>query len=295
MRGERRRTEEGVQHEVRRLLVVASTVVCVLAVSAPRRALGARVPAGPMLYGAAAEEEWVTVFTQPAQANAPAVVLLHGGGFSEQTALVQLGAQAKSLQKAGFTVFDVDYPQTKHLGEAAFPPMPEAIERATSWVQAHAGEYGADPTNIEYDAESAGGLLAGIAAEHLNRAYPGTVDAVLSDSGPMDLWAMVELARKGEVSEKHAKNMERALNCAHLEGCSESFAHEWSPAWNVDAATCVPWMLGSFERDAVPISQQLEMVAAARAKNCPIELVVVPGGGHTPSLHGRGVKFLREH
>jgi acetyl esterase/lipase len=276
---------------MKRWLVVAAAAVGMLVFAQAAPAM-----VGPMLYGSSVEEEYVTAFPRPAGSNAPSIVLIHGGAFREQPSLVMLGAQAKALQGAGFAVFVLAFPQARPKGGGeAFPRMPAAIERGTMWVIEHAAEYGGNPNNVEYDAESSGSLLASIAAEQLNTLAPHTIDGVLTSSGPNNLWTMVQMGESGEILARHARTMERVLNCNALSECSESFALEWSPVAHITERDCAAWMIASFEVDEVPLSQQLEMVAAGAAANCPIELLVVPGKGHTPGLQGRGMDFLREH
>jgi acetyl esterase/lipase len=280
----------------RRLLVALAVVL--LAVLTPGTAVAQASPLpqrGPFVYGTAAEEEWVTVFPQPAHADAPAVILVHGGAFSEQPSMTELASTALSLQKQGFAIFTIDYPQVRHRDEQAFPRVPAAVERAVHWTQEHAVSYGADPANVEMDSFSSGGLLAGIVTEHMDRKVPGTIRALVSHSGTTDLKSMVQLAERGEVEPKHGRTMERILDCSPLSACDEGFALEWSPVAHVDPATCVPWLIGSYEHDTVPLSQQQEMVSASEAAGCPIELIVVPGKGHEPGLSGEGPAFLSAH
>ena len=251
---------------------------------------------GPTLYGSAAEEEWVTAFPRPVGSDAPTVILIHGGAFREQPSITPLVAAARARQSQGFATFVLAFPQARPKGSLdAFPRMPEAIERGTRWVIEHAAEFGGNPNNVEYDAESSGGLLAGIASEQVNTLAPHTIDGVLSSSGTTNLWAMVQMAMKGEVGSRHGRTMERVLTCEELDECSESCALEWAPGAHLTDQDCAPWLIGSFEHDAVPVSQQYEMVEAGEAANCPIQLIVVPGKGHTPSLQGRGKEFLREN
>jgi acetyl esterase/lipase len=279
---------------VRRLLLVAAATVWMLVLA--QGATAALPMVGPTLYGSMLEEEWVTAFPRPAGSNAPTVIIIHGGAFREQPSLVPLASQAKALQNAGFAAFVVAFPQARPKGDGeAFPRMPDAIKRATKWVIEHTAEFGGNPNNIEYNAESSGSLLAGISAEQLNTAAPHTIDGILTSSGPENLWTMVQLGEAGEVAAKHARTMERVLNCTALSLCSESLAAEWSPVDHISAQDCTPWMIASYEQDEVPLSQQLEMVAAGEAAGCPIGLLVVPGRGHTPPLQGAGVDFLREH
>jgi acetyl esterase/lipase len=211
--------------------------------------------------------------------GATTVLLVHGGGWHEQTSEVPVRLYARLLQKQGFAVFDILYPQDSE-GEGAFPLEPEAIETATTWAIANASTYNANPANVVLVGGSAGGNLAALAAERLDAAAPGTVDGVVSLSGPANLQALVPQWKKPAPA--LANLLALALGCPRLLGCSESYEREWSPVFNVPpAANCPAWLLFSAQVDEVPLSQSQEQQAALEAGGCDSTLHVVPGSKHS--------------
>jgi acetyl esterase/lipase len=198
-------------------------------------------------------EEVLTTFP----AGEPTVVLVHGGSWRHQPLVTELKSTAEGLQKNGFTVVDVDYPQAKEEGQTVFPLEPTAVERATEWALGHS-------QHIVMLGESAGAHLAALTAEAL---YP-RVAGVVALSGPMNLWTLLSTGPHPGVH--------RALNCENT-ACSKSYALEWSPVSHV---VCIPFLMGYYEKDSIPVSQGRAMKAALP---CESKLVVVPGEGHIPA------------
>jgi acetyl esterase/lipase len=218
------------------------------------------------------EEQVVTVYGQegPGHKN---VVLTHEGGWHQQINETELSGPATRLQKEGFVVYSLNWEQD--IGQLAFPLEPEQIKEGVQWVKSHAGAYGGGST-IEMAGGSAGGHLAAITAELIDKAKPGTISAVVSLSGPMDLVELVELAEAGELYSGLTMSLRKALGCRFGAVCSKTFAAEWSPVDNIDPATCPPFWLAGGEVDIVPISQQYDMANALEAADCPVTLRVVP-------------------
>jgi len=211
-------------------------------------------------------EEVLTTFP----AGEPTVVLVHGGYWEHQTRVTELKGTAKVLQKEGFTVVDVDYPQATEEGQTVFPLEPEAVERATEWALGHS-------QHIVMLGESAGGHLAALTAEAL---YP-RVAGVVALSAPMNLWTLLSAG-------KPRHGVHRALNCENT-ACSERYALKWSPVSHV---VCIPFLMGYYRKDTIPVSQGFEMQAALP---CESKLVVVPGEGHIPTPSKVGAfAFIRE-
>jgi alpha-L-fucosidase 2 len=117
----------------------------------------------------------------------PAVILLHGGGWStgdksggKNRALI--APMQDPLSRAGFAWFSINY---RLAPTNRYPACLEDVETAIRWVKAHAGEFGIDTNRLALAGESAGAHLAALAAV---RATPTTrVQAVVAFYGPFDL------------------------------------------------------------------------------------------------------------
>jgi acetyl esterase/lipase len=92
---------------------------------------------------------------------APALLQLHGGGWTRG----RRGRQGRPLMwrmaRAGWVVFDVEYGLSPR---ATFPDQLVDVKRAIAWVRARAAEHGVDPAFIAVTGGSAGGHLAALAA-----------------------------------------------------------------------------------------------------------------------------------
>lgn len=225
------------------------------------------------------------------------VVLVHGGGWVYQSSPTRpaLGQEAKTLQSAGFAVFDPNYPQATET-QRAFPVQVEAIVRATEYAIAHASEYGGDPNNVILVGDSAGGQLVMRAAALLG----STIRGVVSLSGPTNFVTLARAAHEGTLTDSTFVNdLTWALGCRvrRAGACSESFLREWSPIDNI--STVPAWLLFSAEIDLVPESQAQEMYEALQAAGASATLTVVPGRGHAVSywsnVASQVVAFIREH
>lgn len=96
----------------------------------------------------------------------PLVVWIHGGGFSSGDRrylpnTVAPGAAFEALLEAGLAVATIDY---RLSGEAHFPAQLEDVNAALDYLRAYAGTLGLDPRRVGVWGESAGGVLAALAA-----------------------------------------------------------------------------------------------------------------------------------
>ncbi|WP_067185260.1 alpha/beta hydrolase [Microtetraspora niveoalba] len=138
----------------------------------------------------------------PAEEAGPAVVLMHGGGWTQ-------GRRGRTprwnewLTERGATVFDIDY---RLAPPATWNKAPGDVRCAVGWVRRNAARYGVDPGRVVLMGMSAGGhlaLLAAYTAGHAEgeKAFPPSceagdtsVSAVVSLYGPYDLAYSYDLA-----------------------------------------------------------------------------------------------------
>jgi acetyl esterase/lipase len=130
----------------------------------------------------------------------PAVVVIHGGGWVEGDKFsFTLGgheapANIEGFAELGFVAASINYRLAK---DAPFPAALEDCKCAVRWLRAHAKDYHIDPDHIGAYGNSAGGHLAlllgmvgkdaGLEGDGPNRDQSSLVQAVVSDSGPLDL------------------------------------------------------------------------------------------------------------
>jgi glycerophosphoryl diester phosphodiesterase len=130
----------------------------------------------------------------------PGIVVIHGGGWIEgdksSFASREHGVPGNIVDFAalGFVAVTINY---RLSGEAPFPAALEDCKCAVRWLRAHAKEYNLDPARIGAFGNSAGGHLAmllgmigkdaGLEGDGPYQDQSSLVQAVVSDSGPIDL------------------------------------------------------------------------------------------------------------
>jgi len=212
--------------------------------------------------------------------GAAIVVLVHGGGWRlQKTGVTEEGTQSKSLQKQGYTVFNVAYDQDSPT-QPAFPLETDEIVAATEWAVANAAAYNGDPSKVVLLGGSSGGQLAARAGELLDAAHPGMVDGIVSLSGPMNFQTLVARAEAHQIKDKsYVKSIEQALGCiGDWSACSPAYEAEHSPALNIPASDCPNWLLLSSQIDTTATAQAEEMLSKLQAAGCDASLSIVPKG-----------------
>ncbi|MFC2081022.1 sulfatase-like hydrolase/transferase [Bacteroidota bacterium] len=94
------------------------------------------------------------------QERLPAVVCIHGGGWSKGTRQ-SMGKVAKSLAYNGYVTVTIDY---RLSGVAGFPAQIEDCKAAVRWLRLNADKYGIDASRIGATGHSAGGHLTALLA-----------------------------------------------------------------------------------------------------------------------------------
>lgn len=112
---------------------------------------------------------------------APAMVYLHGGGFTLFSIDTHDRLMREYAAQGGFIVIGLDYPLAP---EAKFPLALDRIEAFMLWLSANAAEWGIDPTRLAMGGDSAGGNLAFATFMRLrDRGRTDIVRAILSNYG----------------------------------------------------------------------------------------------------------------
>lgn len=181
---------------------------------------------------------------------APAIVLLHGGGFTGGAKGGYTGELARHLADHGYAAFDIDYRLMGDLGPGA--TLPQAMEaaredlaRAVEHVVAKSEDYEIDPERIAVGGGSAGAITALIATYGRDRS-PRRPRAVVSLWGGM--YGQESALRRGD-----------------------------PPALLVH---------GTADK-TVPFAQAESITAAGRKAGVDVVLLGVPNGGHTLPLAQR--------
>lgn len=231
----------------------------------------------------------------PAQAPSPAVILVHGGGWTRgDKALPDIRESALRLQARGFAVFSINYrlADDERPGE---PMQTQDVASAVSWILENGAQYGADDSGIRLVGGSSGAQLVSLAGQVINAAQPGTIRSVVALSGPMDFVRIVEKNLDLSPQERTGKTIPVYLGC-RLAQCTAEQLQGPSPVYNI-APTTPPFLIVNSDDEIVPLEQAQVMHDALTAAGRASTLSIVPGQGHGLSLfdavEDRIVRFLR--
>ena len=236
---------------------------------------------------------------RPELPNGVGIVHITGSGWHsplaanapQQKASRQVKIFGLPLAKAGYTVFAVNH-RTAPLNK--YPAQLEDVERAVRFIRFHAKRWGIDPERLGGVGGSSGGhltLMLGI--------RPGTVDA--KDPDPVNressrLQAIVPwaaptdlVALNGEFGQGTFGSLFGMRLLARDPQTSPQFRayRDASPIHHVTSDD-PPTLLIHGDADGVVPLQHSEMIATRMSDaNVPVELLVVPGGGHGALFPGK--------
>ncbi len=210
-------------------------------------------------------------------ARAPAVLLLHGGGWygGEPADMASIAAM---LSPHGLRPISVQYRLTEQ--GARWPAPAEDVRAAIWWVREHADQLDIDPDQIVGLGYSAGGHLAAWCAvtdAASPRGVRGRLNKLITLAAPWDL-AYAPDARPEEGNDELDFVLDLLLGDTPRAAAS--------PLGLIDSQT-PPTLLIHGEQDAtVPIAQSVRAYAAFRAANAPATLIRLDNQDHD-SLYGR--------
>jgi acetyl esterase len=116
-----------------------------------------------------------------AQGPAPAMVYIHGGGFTLFSIETHDRLMREYAQAGGFAVIGVDYPLSP---EAKYPVALDRITALLLWLEANAAQLAIDADRLALGGDSAGGNLSVAACLRLRDCGKlGIIKAVLSNYG----------------------------------------------------------------------------------------------------------------
>lgn len=214
----------------------------------------------------------------PAGAKRPAVVILHGGGWTggDKGAAREINI-GTTLALNGYVGLSINYALATK-AKATWPQNLHDCKTAVRWLRKHADKYAIDAANVGVIGGSAGGHLAAMvglagAADGLDPPgpygeFPCTVRAVVDLYGPADLtdlrWNLEMLGKTRD----EAPELYKAAS-------PTSYATKGDPPVLILHGTA---------DTTVPVKQSEDFAAVLAKAGVPHELVVVPGAPHTFDL-----------
>ncbi|MGW5648162.1 alpha/beta hydrolase [Saccharopolyspora sp. NPDC003752] len=228
----------------------------------------------------------MTVYFPPdPQPDAPAVVMVHGGGWARGSRTL-LDSEARQAAAAGLVVFNIDY----ELSAPRYPREEQDVQAAIAYIHANGARLGIDPDRIGGLGTSAGAhlIMQAVTSGH------APLKAVVGWSGPYDL-----TVHGGPKNHFLALTMAPIyLGCFPLTSVCASTAEKASPAHNVTAAG-PPTLLFNSADELVAEDQMTDFAGRLRAVGTPVETRLLPGSRHaiayTDDATAPSVSFLRQH
>ena len=199
----------------------------------------------------------------------PAVIVVHGGGFTAGDKQTYVKPLFEPLTRGGFAWFTINY---RLAPKYPFPAAVEDVERAVQYVKSHAKEYRVDRKRIALMGESAGGHLVSFVGAQNKPA--SRVAAVVSFYGPHDFEARA--IQSGKLSD----SVKAFLGVSELNDESRRILRQASPITYVKKGM-PPFLLIHGAKDAlVPYEQSVKMCEKMKQVGGSCELFTVEGAGH---------------
>jgi acetyl esterase/lipase len=210
----------------------------------------------------------------PADAPRPAVLAIHGGGWTEGIYRDSIAPEVERLAEAGYVAVNIEYRLTPDGGQ--FPHAVQDCFCALAWMRGHASELGIDPDRIAGIGYSAGGHLVsmlGTAAADPSvapdcAAGPAApLAAVVSGAGPQDMSALLQVSSV----------------TAFMGGTKDALPDRYADASPIThvAAGDPPFLLVAGNNDwFVGVDHARRMKRALDDVGSEARLFEIPGGGH---------------
>lgn len=202
--------------------------------------------------------------------NAPAVIIVHGGGWVAGDRRANVLPLFEPLSQGGFAWFSISYRFATDVTQ--FGAGIDDVLSAIEFVRSHASQYAIDPKRIALLGESAGGQLAAMAALRLPETRP--VQAVVA------LYAPTNLAGLAQNSNYIPRAIRDSVRGTPFESFLLAGLTRLSPLHHV-RRTMPPFLLIHGTADSlVPFQQSVEMCNRMRQAGASCEVLPVSGGGH---------------
>ncbi|MGH3310325.1 MAG: alpha/beta hydrolase [Streptomyces sp.] len=232
----------------------------------------------------------VDVHWNASAAPKPALVLIHGGYWYEQT---DWSTWAEEFADQGFQVFSIKY---RLNFEAAWPAQREDVASAVQWVRDNSAQYDADPANVVVLGSSSGGQLTTDAATHGTNALGLKGVVGLSPvASPYRAWTDGNSSTVSKIRKvrDNAAILARCYpdssdNSTSLRdtGCWDTWRETVSKNWANPGDA--PMFLVHSESDFVPATHSTDLEATAEANGVPAGDITTKVVANS-SAHGRGL------
>jgi len=228
------------------------------------------------------------VFTPTGKSNGLGMVDVASGAFHSDRGKINDHMRARVYDifcGKGYTVFAV---RPGSITKFSLAEMGNNLKQGVRWVKEHATEYKIDPQRLGITGGSAGGHLASLVAVTADDATAIKAAGVFFP--PTDFLDYRGTKIDANSDPNQAGRLKQFLSANGTGPASGSEMVEKltaiSPARLV-TAKAPPFLIIHGDADPlVPLDQSEKLVAALKAANVPVELIIKPGGAHPwPTIH----------
>ena len=218
-----------------------------------------------------------------ARTDRPAVVFIHGGGFTGgDKAEYRSASVSADLCRAGYVVVSCNYVLGSKDKPGVWPQNIADCRDAVRWLRAHAKELGVAPTRIAVAGGSAGGYLALMVGLSDDKTGPGgdpSAKVSAKVSGIIDMYGVVNFSKHGK---------------GNVPGVSAEAQQAYLPTYQADMRDPPVLILHGTADTTVDIAQSDELAAALVVAKLRFDYVRVTEAPHTFDLHPKGKGWKRD-
>ena len=196
----------------------------------------------------------------------PAVVVVHGGGWTSGSRIARVGQLLEMLTGAGFSWFSIDY---RLAPEHPHPAALDDLRAAVDFVRARAGELRVDPDRIAVLGEDVGAQLATLLAAE----RPPGVRGVVALGGVYDLPALAGRSGLGERIPSH-------LGADPASSVGKARLLAASPIERLTPGMAPVLIVHGGADSAVPVDEADRYRDALHRAGVKAEMIEVPGAIH---------------
>jgi acetyl esterase/lipase len=222
-------------------------------------------------YGPGAEQR-LDVYTPTAGSGGrrPAVLLIHGGGWSQGSRKDVMRVYGIPYLRKGFVVASVDY-RLSTTDKA--PAAVEDVLAALDWLHSNAKRLNVDTNRIVTAGDSAGGhlaLMAGMVTKQAKLGPVRKVAAIINVFGPCDLGELLTGPNKLDVVQQWIP----------MGPAQREMARSMSPIVLARKGLPPVKSVHGTEDPVVPYEQSVRLTRTLREFGVDAELISIPGGKH---------------
>jgi acetyl esterase/lipase len=209
----------------------------------------------------------------------PAIVLLHGGGWTLGDKC-WLSNQSVSIEQSGFVAFSINY---RLAPKYCFPIQDEDAASAISYLRQNATKYKVDPARIGLLGTSAGGQIAAMTALRDGFGASGTqVAAIASWSGPFDMVkVMQERPNTEEIQTRERQAVCLSTTAPLTDPSTVSALEKASISDQKIPSDYPPTFIANATTEFIPLDQAQAFYQKLKGLGVPAEMITPPHGHAT--------------